>query len=269
MLHMRDDAFGRILGDTDLADRRLAGSAPAFTVDCTEDRTDTWTDAHGVQHSQRIPPGRTAGSRSPTTWTGSSRPRPRQEDQRVAGRTAPAPGSPSARPRRRRPPRPEPGRADGQRAVRVRRAAQTVRETTDAVRPRLARRPEPGRRPEVAPARRTVHGLRGRLVGHVHRGPPDRRGDHRRHVDLPVAPRPRAAGVPELHVHSAGRLVHPDGFAYRPGVPAGRASRSSRSPTTKGRPSCTTTATARAGSWVARSSRFRPTSTAASSACPG
>ncbi|MDQ4006372.1 MAG: hypothetical protein M3135_08760, partial [Actinomycetota bacterium] len=50
ILHMRDDAFGRILGDRNLADRRLAGEAPAFTVDRTENRTDTWTDAFGVQH---------------------------------------------------------------------------------------------------------------------------------------------------------------------------------------------------------------------------
>jgi hypothetical protein len=52
VLHMRDDAFGRILGDTDLADRRVAGRAPAFTVDRTEVRTDTWRDSHGVEHSQ-------------------------------------------------------------------------------------------------------------------------------------------------------------------------------------------------------------------------
>jgi hypothetical protein len=53
ILHMRDDAFGRILGDDDLGDRRLAGEAPAFTVDSTEDRTDTWTDSRGVQHTQQ------------------------------------------------------------------------------------------------------------------------------------------------------------------------------------------------------------------------
>jgi hypothetical protein len=52
ILHMRDDAFARILGDEDLGDRRLAGDAPAFTLDATEDRTDTWTDSHGVEHSQ-------------------------------------------------------------------------------------------------------------------------------------------------------------------------------------------------------------------------
>jgi hypothetical protein len=53
-LHMRDDAFGRILGDTALADRLVEGSAPAFTVDSTESRTDTWTDSHGVSQSQAI-----------------------------------------------------------------------------------------------------------------------------------------------------------------------------------------------------------------------
>ena len=52
ILHIRDDAFGRILGDTNLADRRLAGSSPEFTVDSVEDLTDTWRDSHGVEQSQ-------------------------------------------------------------------------------------------------------------------------------------------------------------------------------------------------------------------------
>jgi hypothetical protein len=54
ILHMRDDAFGRILGDTNMADRRIQGSAPAFTVDSTEDRTDTWTDSHGASNSMSM-----------------------------------------------------------------------------------------------------------------------------------------------------------------------------------------------------------------------
>ncbi|HEX7168086.1 MAG TPA: hypothetical protein VF230_14000 [Acidimicrobiales bacterium] len=53
-LHIRDDAFGRLLGDADLADRHVAGSAPEFTVDGVENRTDTWRDSHGVQHSQAL-----------------------------------------------------------------------------------------------------------------------------------------------------------------------------------------------------------------------
>ena len=53
-LHMRDDAFGRILHDTNLADGRVQGDSPAFTVDSTEDRTDTWTDSRGVSHQQAI-----------------------------------------------------------------------------------------------------------------------------------------------------------------------------------------------------------------------
>lgn len=52
-LHMRDHAF-RLLGDTDLSDRTVQGAAPAFTVDSTEDRTDTWKDSHGASHSQPI-----------------------------------------------------------------------------------------------------------------------------------------------------------------------------------------------------------------------
>ena len=54
MLHMRDDAFGRILGDADLADREVDGSAPGFFVDSTENRTDSWTDSRGVSHVQQI-----------------------------------------------------------------------------------------------------------------------------------------------------------------------------------------------------------------------
>jgi hypothetical protein len=55
MLHMRDDAFGRILGDTDLTDGTTADSAvPDFVVDSTEDRNDTWTDSHGQPHTQQI-----------------------------------------------------------------------------------------------------------------------------------------------------------------------------------------------------------------------
>jgi hypothetical protein len=52
MLHIRDDAFGRILGDENLGDRIVAGDSPGFTVDSTEDRTDSWQDSHGVQQTQ-------------------------------------------------------------------------------------------------------------------------------------------------------------------------------------------------------------------------
>jgi hypothetical protein len=60
MLHIRDDAFGRILGDADLADRRVAGIAPAFTVTSTSDVVDAWTDARGTAHTQdyRVVQGR-------------------------------------------------------------------------------------------------------------------------------------------------------------------------------------------------------------------
>jgi hypothetical protein len=54
MLHMRNDAFGRILGDTNLEDRLVQGTAPEFTVDSTAERTDGWTDSRGNDHSQQI-----------------------------------------------------------------------------------------------------------------------------------------------------------------------------------------------------------------------
>ena len=55
MLSIRDDAFGRILGDRNLADRRVAGKAPTFEITGTPtERDDTWTDSRGVQQTQRV-----------------------------------------------------------------------------------------------------------------------------------------------------------------------------------------------------------------------
>jgi hypothetical protein len=55
VLHMRDDAFGRILGDTDLANGTVEGSTPEFVIDQVEDpQTDNWTDSNGQQHSQQF-----------------------------------------------------------------------------------------------------------------------------------------------------------------------------------------------------------------------
>ena len=54
MLTIRDDAFGRILGDANLADRRVAGKAPTYTIDSVTPRTDSWTDSRGVAHTQNL-----------------------------------------------------------------------------------------------------------------------------------------------------------------------------------------------------------------------
>ena len=54
ILHIRDDAFGRILGDTNLADRMVQGSSPEFVIDRVTTRTDTWDDSRGVSHSQAL-----------------------------------------------------------------------------------------------------------------------------------------------------------------------------------------------------------------------
>jgi hypothetical protein len=48
ILTIRDDAFGRILGDANLADRIVTGAAPTFTVDDTEDRSHSKTHADGT-----------------------------------------------------------------------------------------------------------------------------------------------------------------------------------------------------------------------------
>jgi hypothetical protein len=53
-LHIRDDAFGRILGDTNLADRIVQGASPAFVVDTVEERNDNWNDSAGVAHTQHL-----------------------------------------------------------------------------------------------------------------------------------------------------------------------------------------------------------------------
>jgi len=54
MLTIRDDAFGRVLGDANLADRRVAGKAPGFTVDSVSAREDRWTDSRGVERVQKL-----------------------------------------------------------------------------------------------------------------------------------------------------------------------------------------------------------------------
>jgi hypothetical protein len=54
MLAIRDDAFGRILGDTDLADRVVQGDAPDFEVVSATDRDDVWRDSRGVERTQRV-----------------------------------------------------------------------------------------------------------------------------------------------------------------------------------------------------------------------
>ena len=53
-LTIRDDAFKNVLGDLDLGDRKVQGSAPAFTVENIADRSDGWIDSFGVEHQQQI-----------------------------------------------------------------------------------------------------------------------------------------------------------------------------------------------------------------------
>ena len=50
-LHMRDDAFGRILGDTNLADGIVQGKSPAFKIHEVSTGTDNWTDSRGNRRS--------------------------------------------------------------------------------------------------------------------------------------------------------------------------------------------------------------------------
>ena len=52
ILHMRDDAFGRILGDRNLADRKVTGRSPDYVIDSHETLTDTWDDSHGEEQTQ-------------------------------------------------------------------------------------------------------------------------------------------------------------------------------------------------------------------------
>jgi hypothetical protein len=54
IVHMRDISFGNVLGDHDLADRKVQGRAPAFVIDGTSERTDGWNDSFGVSHTQQV-----------------------------------------------------------------------------------------------------------------------------------------------------------------------------------------------------------------------
>ncbi len=54
ILRIRNDAFGRILGDKNLADRKVAGASPQFKIVGTSERDDVWTDSRGVEHTQRV-----------------------------------------------------------------------------------------------------------------------------------------------------------------------------------------------------------------------
>ena len=91
MLHIRDDAFGRILGDKNLADRKVEGTAPTFTiVGEPAERDDTWTDSRGVQHTQRV--RRVNGLLEVPNYLD----RPQNTESNVNGNTTadpPAPGS--------------------------------------------------------------------------------------------------------------------------------------------------------------------------------
>ncbi|MQA99122.1 MAG: hypothetical protein GEU78_02320 [Actinobacteria bacterium] len=54
ILHMRDISFGNILGDHDLADRKVQGRSPTFVIDGTSERTDRWSDSSGNARSQQV-----------------------------------------------------------------------------------------------------------------------------------------------------------------------------------------------------------------------
>jgi hypothetical protein len=53
MLHIRDDAFAQ-LGDEDLSDRIVEGTSPEFTIDSAEERSETWTDSNGIEHTDTV-----------------------------------------------------------------------------------------------------------------------------------------------------------------------------------------------------------------------
>ena len=54
ILHMRNDAFGRILGDQNLANGVVEGAAPEFTVDRISEKSDTFKDSRGVERTHKI-----------------------------------------------------------------------------------------------------------------------------------------------------------------------------------------------------------------------
>ncbi len=52
ILHIRDEAFAQ-LGDSNLADRRVSGTSPEFTIDSFEDVDETWTSSRGLERTGR------------------------------------------------------------------------------------------------------------------------------------------------------------------------------------------------------------------------
>ena len=223
LLAIRNNAFAQ-LGDHNLADNKVQGNAPSFQITGTSilparvgrHRTD-------AKHHRHLPdpvlPGRLRGERE--------RGLPLQLEQ--AGRDADA--------------------AAGQRrdcVVRVHRP-----ELRDAIEPGpdLALRPRPARLPHRGRSdqrpghgQRAQHGLlRDRLVG-------PRRGRHaqrRRRGEepepVPGGRRPAPAGRAQ-HAVPRPADAQPEGIRGQPGVPA------PRTPADPGPRTCTTTATARAGS---------------------
>ena len=197
MLHIRNDAF-RQLGDTNLADRQIQGTAPP-----TRSPTSSTTPTRGSCA--------TSPARSPCRATSTSRAaRPvRASTTRAARRTRCPPSVPATR-------RP---RSSSARSRSPRSSARACR----ALRPRPARRPRGGRGDEhprhVAGARLRV--LRDGVERHVRRGRPERDQAARRPLGLRLARRPQPAGLPQPDVPRAA-ADPPAGPDRPPRVPGAR-----------------------------------------------
>ena len=174
MLHIRDDAFAQ-LGDRDLADGKVEGNAPAFTITAVRENPDPRI-LRRISGTFTVPcyldrPGCPPGARF-----------------NYAGRAKDA----------------LPGPAAGQHADRELRVRDPAGRADDpgarrALRPRPARRPQPDRRDEhprhVRGARLRV--LRDGVERHVGGGRPERGEAARRPLGLLEPRRPQPAGLPQ------------------------------------------------------------------------
>ena len=222
MLHIRDDAF-KTLGDTNLKDLTVAGSSPAFTVDSVTDLTPAEDDriARKIAGTITVPCYLTKGCAPGGSFSFDSRGLPRRMGTMGARFYLQHPAL-GARPRL------------------------TAEGAGVALRARPARQRDPDRRVEhqVDVERAQLRVLRHRVGGLLRRGPAEHPLGAGRLLRLQHDGRPDAAGLPQHALPGTGDDP-PAGPVHEPGVPEGRRRACST------RRACSSTATARAGSWEA------------------
>ena len=268
---MRDDAFAAARRHRPRRRRRRRATRP-------RSRSTTVTDARPTRTGHRC--ARVEGTITVPNYLTPQVERGVAADRRTAarhdaGRRPPAPSTvarsrrPARGSRRRRPARREPGAADRRRAVRVQpaRAAPTP---TPAPRRRCstatACSAAGARRTAAAPRTSACAGFAPCAVDWWGMSTADLANVAPILTDMSnfpsLADRAQQGFLNFLYLGRA--LAHPDGLRRRPGVPGRRRHAAPRAPA-----SSSTTATARAGSWAARSTALAPDFTRAKLGVPG